>query len=93
MKRTVQYIPLVVLGLSYPLIAETNEEKKAPSEMSSDQKEPKEQKEEKEEQKKQSMVDTALANENLSTFVTALKAADLLEVLNGRRSLHNFRPK
>ena len=85
MKKTLKYIPIVVLGISAPLFAEDSATKElteetAEKEMAS------------EEQPKMSIIDTALANEELSTLVTAVKAAGLVEALSGEGPMTVFAP-
>ena len=83
MKNKLKYIPIVVLGLSSPLIAGeygTKEEKMAKKEMKAKK------------FAEMTIVEAASSKDKFSTLVAALKAADLVEVLNGEGPFTVFAP-
>ena len=98
MKKTLNFIPIILLGVSTPLLAEpeTKQTAQAEKEMSSEKEEMASEKEEEEmeakEEPKMSIIDTALANEDMSILVKAVKAAGLVEALSGEGPLTIFAP-
>ena len=101
MNNTLTYIPIAVLGFGTPILAqqdkaemEKNVSKEMKKEMKAEKKEKKAEKKEMaaDEKEKMSIIDTALANEDLSILVTAVKAAGLVEALSGEGPITVFAP-